>query len=439
MTIDRRQIIKGSAAAVLAGAAATPAPALLDWARAWADEQPFRPEKGAKLRFLRWGKFLDAEEQATNANIDAFTKATGVEVKVDSEWQDDIQTKAAVAANVGSGPDIIWALHTTPHLFPDKLLDVTDVADYIGGKYGGWYPIIEQYGKSGNRWIGIPNIVVGITLNYRISWVKEAGFETFPTDTDGFLKLCQNLNKNGHPAGFSFGKSANDGNTWCHWMLWAFGGKIVDEQNKAAINSPETVRALEYAREVYQVLIPGTTSWNDASNNKAFIAGQISLTNNSISIYGKALQDKMPMAEDIDHAHFPVGPVGRPMEMHLIYPLITFKYTKYPNAAKAFIAFQLERAQYDRLLEGSIGYITQVLKGYENNPVWDRDPKLKAFRDATARAVPVSYAGALGYPSASVLSDFVVVDMFADAVTGQSSPKEAAAKAEQRIQRYYKV
>jgi multiple sugar transport system substrate-binding protein len=435
MRIDRRGLLLGGAAAV----GATLAPGALDWAEAWAQQQPFTPEQGAKLRFLRWSKFLDAEDKATADNIAAFAKATGVEVRIDNIWQDDVETKASVAANIGSGPDIIWALHTTPHKFPDKLLDVTDVAEYIGGKYGGWYPIIEEYGKSEGRWIGIPNIVIGVMPNYRISWVKQAGFDKFPTDTDGFLKLCQELKKADHPAGFAFGKAPNDGNTFVHWLLWSHGGKLVDEQNQVVIDSPETGRALDYARALYQSFIQGTTSWNDASNNKAFLAGQISLTNNSVSIYGKALADKMEMAADIDHANWPVGPVGKPSEMHLVYPMITYKYTKYPNAAKALLAFLMEKQQYDNLLESSIGYVTQTLKGFEENKVWSRDPKTRPFRDVTARARPVAYAGKLGYASASVLSDYVVLDMFAEAVTGSKTAKEAMAEATKRAERYYKV
>ena len=56
------------------------------------------------------------------------------------EGWEDIRPKAAVAANVGSGPDImIGCGSTTPHPYPDKLLDVTDIAEYLGKKYGGWY------------------------------------------------------------------------------------------------------------------------------------------------------------------------------------------------------------------------------------------------------------------------------------------------------------
>lgn len=437
MTFSRRGLLRAGARTALGAALA--GSDLLDWAHAWAAEQPFQPEPGAELRLLRWGKFLDAEEQATLAALDAFTKATGVGVRVDNEWQDDIQTKASVAANIGAGPDIIWALHTTPHLFPDKLVDLSDVAAYLGGKHGGWYPIVEQYGKSGERWIGIPSIVIGIENVYRKSMLQQAGFETFPKTTDEFLTCLRNLKKNGTPAGYSFGKSPNDGATWCHWMLWSHGGRLVDENNNVALVSPETEAALEYAKAAYEALIPGTTAWNDASNNKAFLAGEIALTNNSPSIWGKARADKMAIASDITHGAFPIGPVGEPTEMHLFYPMIVYRYTKYPNAAKALISFYMEAPQYNALLERSTGYITQTLKGYENNPVWANNPDITIFKDATARARPVGYAGTLGYSAAAVLADFVVIDMFAEAVSGQASPKDAMEKAHKRAERYYRV
>ena len=158
--LNKREIMK----AALSGGVAS----LTSWATAWAQEQPFKPEPGAKLQFLRWGKFLDAEDQATKANIAAFMQATGTEIVLTSESMDDIQAKVAVAANVGSGADVVWALHTTPHLFADKLLDISDVADYAGSKAGGWYPLIEKYGKSNGRWIGISPVVIGVFPVYRV-------------------------------------------------------------------------------------------------------------------------------------------------------------------------------------------------------------------------------------------------------------------------------
>lgn len=431
--ITRRHALLGAAATAGASAAS-----LLDWARAWAQESPFKPEPGASLTFLRWAPFLEAEGRTTAENIRAFTQATGVEVKIEQVWQDDVHSAVSVAASVGRGPDLAWVLHTTPHQFPDKLLDLGDVAGHVGAKYGGWYPLIEQYGRSEGRWIGVPIVCIGVLPNYRVSTLKEAGFDRFPGDTDGFLRLCEAMAKLGKPAGFAVGRAPSDANSFCHWLLWSHGGRLVDDANRVAINSPETLRALDYARALYATFIPGTASWNDASNNAAFLAGQLHLTNNAVSIYGKARADKSPIADDMDHALWPVGPVGQPTELHLVWPVIAFRYTRYPQAARALLTFLLERQQYERVLENSLGYVSQSLRAYESSPVWQRDPKVSAFKNVAARGRPISWPGTLGEASTNALAEFIVIDMVTEAVSGSGSVKDAAASAERRARRIYR-
>ena len=82
--------------------------------------------------------------------------------------------------------------------------------------------------------------------------------------------------------------------------------------------------------------------------------------------------------------------------------MIVLKYTKYPNATKAFLAFMMEKAQYQYLLRSSIGYISQSLKAYENDPSWFTDPKITPFREVSARARSGAYAGKLGHAAAGV-------------------------------------
>src|SRR5580765_9026396 len=97
----RRDFLKISAG-VAAGAAAGP---LL--AQGKAPALTFRSEKGAKLRVLRWKRFVQGDEDMWMANTKKFTEKTGIEVRVDHEGWEDVRPKAAVAANVGSGPDVI--------------------------------------------------------------------------------------------------------------------------------------------------------------------------------------------------------------------------------------------------------------------------------------------------------------------------------------------
>ena len=116
-----------------------------------------------------------------------------------------------------------------------------------------------------------------------------------------------------------------------------------------------------------------------------------------------------------------------------------FKYTKYPNAAKEFLRFMMEREQFDNWLIGASGYIAQPLAAYESCSIWTSDPKNTAYRDAVKNMRPTGYEGKLGYASAGAGADFIVANMVAEAISGSKTPKEAAERAQKRAERYYKV
>ena len=438
---NRRKFLEGSAtvaaAASIGGGAAVFAPA------AYAQNLTFKPEKGAKLRVLRWSRFVQGDIDQYMKNVAAFTAKTGIEVRVDNEGWEDVRPKAAVAANTGAGPDIILSTNDDANLYPDKLLDVTDLAEYLGKKYGGWYPAVQQYLRpDGKKWIGLGLGAAGSMMVYRQSMLKAAGIETFPKNTDDFLKMLQALNAKGTPGGFALGNATGD-SLWTNWLVWSHGGKLVDKDNKVVIDSPETIRGLEYAKAMYATFIPGTLSWLDPNNNKAFLDGQISVTNNGISIYYAAKNSTDPkvkeMAADINHAAFPIGPVGTPTESHLFFNQMIMKYTKYPQAAKEFLRFMNEREQFDPWLSAAGGYIAAPLAAYEKSAVWTVDPKNTPYRDSVKNLRPAGYAGKLGYASAGAGADFIIANMVAEAASGAKTPKEAAERAQKRAERYYKV
>jgi multiple sugar transport system substrate-binding protein len=430
-SFSRRTLVRGGTA--LAASGALTAPALLEWTKAWAQTAPWKPEKGAQLSMLRWKYFVQAEDDQFVKLMEAFAQATGVKVTISRESYEDVQPKASVAANTGAGPDIFWGLYSLPHLFPQKCMDVTDVADYLGKKYGGWAPSAIAYGKSDNKWIDIPICYTGNLVNYRLSSLKKAGFSKFPATTAEFLEYAKATKANGTPGGFALGHASGDGNGWIYWCLWAHGGNLV-------LNSPETEKALEYAKQLYEQMIPGTASWNDASNNKAFLAGDIHWTDNGISIYVAATKDPAlkSIAEDMDHAYWPVGPIGHPTELHLMFPLLAMGYTKYPQACKALLAYMLEADNFNPWIQAAGGYLSPGLAAYKENPVWTADPKRTLFRDVAWRSLTAGGLGTVGEKAASAISDFVALDMFASYCIGREDAKGAMKIAERQLQRIYR-
>ncbi|WP_288391874.1 extracellular solute-binding protein [uncultured Herbaspirillum sp.] len=440
--LTRREFLVTSAAAAAASSLGANAFAAGPGA-AGADSIKYPIEAGATLRVLRWKRFVQGDEDLWNANVKKFTELTGIPVRTDSEGWEDVRPKSAVAANVGSGPDIVLGWFDDPQQYPTKLIDMTDLADSLGKRYGGWYDVCRKYGTKDGKWIALPLGVIGNALVYRESQIKAAGFDAIPKDTAGFLKLCQALKAKDTPVGFALGKAVGDANNWAHWLLWSHGGKLVNKQGQVVINSPETRAALEYAKQLYATFVPGTLSWQDPSNNKAYLDGQISLTANGISVYYAAKNSQDPKLQEIgrdtQHAHFPIGPVGKPSELMQITQMMVFKHTKYPNAAKAFVQFMFEPDQYNPWMKASIGYVSQSLKAYEKNPVWTDDPKATVYRDSASLMLDHGHEGPLGQASAACMADYVVVDMVAEATSGAKTVQQAIDRAAERAKRYYKA
>ena len=438
--LSRRDFLKTTGAG-LAGAAVLTSPfgSMAGKAFAAVDPPELAVEKNPMLKVLRWSPFVKSDKDLWEENTRKWEKVTGGKVVTEYLSWEDVRPKAAMEASVGAGHDIISGWHDDPHIYPDRLVDVTDVAEYLGQKYGGWEPVCEKYGKKDGRWIAIPQGGPGQEIVYRKSWVQEAGYDEFPKDVDGFLKCCKKLKSMGHPVGFALGHAVGDGNNWVHTWLWAFGAKTVNEDGSVAINSPETRNAVEGMKELYSdAMISGCASWLDAHNNKAFLAEQISVTNNGISIYYAAKDKFTNIVEDIYHANLPVGPAGKPTELHLFNQAFIFKHTSCPNAAKHYLMYMQEAEQCGPWINAMRGYVTPGLIAYRDLPVWTEDPKHTPYRDCIRNMLWNGYDGPIGAPSAAVMAEYVVVDLFANYCTGRTSMDKAIADAEKAIARYYK-
>ena len=404
----------------------------------------FAIEPNAALRVLRPAKFVEPDEVIFRENTKRFADANNVQIRVDVTGWEDLRPQTAVTANTGAGPDVVVGFTDDPHLYANKLIDLTDVADYLGKKYGGWYPLSEMYGKKfgTNQWLAIPMGATGGLAIYRESTLREIGLSAFPDKTDGLLDMCRKLQKANKPAGFALGHAVGDANAYCHWIVWSHGGAMTDEAGKVTINSPQTVEALKYAAELYKTFVPGTQSWLDTNNNRALLAGDIHVTQNGVSLYYAAKTSADPriaeIGRDLNHARMPIGPSGKAADGALAINAMAFKHTKFPNAAKAYLTYMMEADQYDKWLTGSSGYWGQPLKAYAESAVWTSDPKIALYKNTMELSRWYASPGPITEQSGAVMADYVMVDMVAAASTGASSPADAAKEAERRAKRYYR-
>ena len=109
------------------------------------------------------------------------------------------------------------------------------------------------------------------------------------------------------------------------WMvypyLWSWGGKEVEADGKTVVlDSKETLELVKFAVPLWkETMDEGGLAWDDTNNNRAFLSGTISATNNGASIYLEAkkkpdtykTEKGKPMKDDILHASIPGGSGGQ--------------------------------------------------------------------------------------------------------------------------------
>ena len=399
-------------------------------------------EKNASLRVLRPARFLEPDETLFRANTARFQQSTGVETRVDFVGWEDIRQQSAVAANAGTGPDIVIGWAEDPHVYADKIIALTDLADYLGKRYGGWTFLAEKYGRKDktNDWLAIPFAGSNSPIWYRKSAVVEAAFNGIPSDHASYLKLLQAMKKNNKPAGFALGNAIGDGNGFANWLVWSHGGYLVDEAGKVAINGKETIAALTYLKDLYQTFLPGTLSWGDTSNNRAYAASECWLTANSISLYYALKNDPATraIADDTEQALLPFGVVGKPPQSSLILNSMVFTHTPFPNAAKAYIQFMMEAEQYDPWLTACAGYWCHTLRAYNESALWKSNAKLEPIRTATEGQFWSGYKGPISKAAGAVAAEYILVQMCASVASGEATPQKAAREAERRTARHYR-
>ena len=229
--MTRRDALKAGAATV--GAALLPSNVV----RAASTWNGPAPEPGAQIRVLRWKQFIQSEFDSFAANTKKFVEQTASKyVSTPKAGMTSVQGRNR--RELGDRPGHHHGHERRPVQIPRKAPRHDRPGRISRRQYGGWHPVTRKYGMLRDQWIALPQGSPVGTYNYRISAMRAAGFDEFPKDTAGFLKLCQGLKKVGKPPGFALGHATGDANGWTHWCLWAHGGKMVDDSNNVVLDSP---------------------------------------------------------------------------------------------------------------------------------------------------------------------------------------------------------
>jgi multiple sugar transport system substrate-binding protein len=383
----------------------------------------------ASLIYLSGGWFVPELVEAFEAFATAWAAENNVEFTIDLATQGALE-KLATAIEAGEGVNLAQ-IDYAPTAIQDAVVDVTEIAQEMIAEQGEFFDPSRYQCTIDGKWFAIPFGQHPRMVNYRQDWFAEAGYDEFPATWDEVLEAGRALKANGHPYGWTMSEqSPADGVAACLTLLWCFGGQEWNEDGSLALDSEETLAALNYAIQLYnETCDPAVTSYQEASNNQAFLAGQISMTYNVNTIYLPAVKDAPQVAEAMNHVGPPEGPGGR-YGYTGVAEMIALNHTEGANldAALQFMRDFFSTESYGDFLKLGQGYLIPSTPYYDDKPVWPEDPKLQAVK--TVGAVGRLNGYALPSPNqvaSTVQTQVVIPKMFSTACSGGSA--EAALEA----------
>lgn len=390
-----------------------------------------------ELKILSWSHFVPASDQELRRQGEEWGQQARVRVTLDTVPHLQLPAKKAAEVTARSGHDIVLLYSGDPDLYFDHLVDVSDLAQEIGSRLGGWYNQDDFLFRG--TWKALPWYLITWPIAYRTDLLERVG-EKVPDSWEDLYRVGSKTKALGHPVGIAI-SHCDDANFQLRCLLWGYGASYVARDGKTVtLNSPQTVEAVEFMKRFFRdAMDPEVLAWDDSHNNRCLEGGKCFAIVNPTSAYESAKDRKIripgterPIHEVIDHTLPPRGPVRRATTGQ--YNLLgIWTFSKNVDVAKDFLRFHYAEAQQDRFIAASRGYNMPFLQKMSGHPIWGTNPKYGFAREIMKYTHPPGWPGPMTDASQLVMDLYIIPDMFAFAVTGRMSTRDAIAWAEKEI------
>ena len=233
-------------------------------------------------------------------------------------------------------------------------------------------------------------------VHARLDLLEQAKLE-YPKTWDEFVETSKKIQS--PPRLFAFGMClglVEDTTDNVMNLLWCYGGKMVEADNKTvAMNSAENVaglKVMEAMFKTHKIIPPGAISWDDSGNNKAYQSKQAAFVMNPSSIYAYLDGNDKDLQKVTGLFPVPRRPRGqRQPDRHLVAgPLQEEPVPRAGQGADRVHAPARELRQDRPVDRRALG---AGLQAALRQPLLAEKPVFKHFIQLAETGVPVSYAG----------------------------------------------
>ncbi len=411
VTLDRRGFLKVTGAGVAGGSLL----AMLDARQAPAQI------KGTNLRMLLWSHFVPAYDEWFDGFARKWGETNGVKVRVDHIPHLELPARYAAEFAGGAGHDLIYFVgQILTGQYYKNLVDLSDIADGLGKKYGGWMESSKSAGQVGGRWYAVPDFYIAIPVLWRKDLFDSAGLGA-PNTWEDLRKAARLLKPKGHPTGMQF-SHCNDANHNWRALMYSFGVKETDPSGQnTQLDSKEMREALRFAKAMYdEGMTPEVFSWDDASDNRFLASGVGSWIHDAISAFRTTEDTNPKVFRDTYCLPEAAGPNGLRWNVGEPNVWAIWKFSKNIPAAKEFIQ-AISDSQKEAML-ASRGYNMPFLRDQYKKPMpgLGNDAKLSILQEQDKITAFFGHPGPMSPAAQEVLTTFIVPDMFTRVARGTS-------------------
>ena len=351
---------------------------------------PFVHTAGAagSLSMGLWDHWVPGANKAMTEICEAWAQKEKVDLKIDylSTQGNKLYLTIAAEALARSGHDIMDFSAWEPNQYEASLEPVDDVMKEVLARNGAVGPEYEYLAKPKGKWLGVPGIrgTLFLTACSRFDLMKEhAGIDILgmypagaqPTKAadawtwDAFLAAAEKCHKAGYSFGLPLGVTT-DSVEWLGAFFRAFGAEIVDAKGNITVKSDPVRQALEYLNRLTAFLPPDVGAWDNASNNKALVAGKSALIFNPPSAWAVAKRDNPPVAEKLWTHGMPKGPKGRFVSVLPRFQGL-WNFSKNKSAAKSLLLHVSSREAAEKLVAACDGYDLPPYTKFSDFKTWE--------------------------------------------------------------------
>jgi multiple sugar transport system substrate-binding protein len=290
------------------------------------------------------------------------------------------------------------------------------------------------------RALGVPLAVNPWPVHARLDLLEQAKVD-YPKTWDEFIETSKKIQS--PPRLYAFGMClglVEDTTDNVMNLLWCYGGKMVEADNKTVVmNSAANVagvKVIEAMFKTHKIIPQGAIGWDNSGNNKAYQSRQAAFVMNPSSIYAYLDSNDRDLQKVTGLFPVPAGPKGTVNQIDT-WSYGAFKKNPYPDIARGLIDYFMQPANYDKIIQSTGGRWVPVYKRLFDSPFWREKPEFKHFINMAETGVPVSYAGAPTAAAGEVLNTHVIPKMIQRVLVDNWEPAKALEECDKRIVEIY--